>query len=213
MKKKKRFTEEQIIAVLKEKEAGVNDAASTGLRCDSLISRCEDIRQMKEANHSRWVRDDPLATGSIDGPDDVGGRLKLIRSDGEHVGHPVYNKSHRLSVHLHHHDRTALGRLAWPHPKFAGQIDRRNDGPAQVDHAENFIGRVWQWRRGRPSANFANGRRLNAECLLAKLECNDVQRRLTVHIGAQARHQNSSQLSPPLTAALPWNACTTLAVI
>jgi len=86
--------------------------ASTGLRCDSPILQCEHVRQMKEANHSRWVSDDPFATGSIDGADDVRGRLKLIDRDGEHVGHPVYNKSHRLSVHLHHHDRTALGRFA-----------------------------------------------------------------------------------------------------
>ncbi len=33
-----------MIAVLKEKEAGVNDVASTGLRCDSPILRCEHVR-------------------------------------------------------------------------------------------------------------------------------------------------------------------------
>ena len=142
------------------------------LTCHAAFSNCADMRL--SSSMRPIMRPSIASTPRTNELDDVGGDvrrgLNIFRRLREDVGDRVDEEADDLASDLDDDDDLARRRVGRGEAEAFGQIDDRQDGPAQVDDAAHVRGRVGQGGRGRPAADLAHRHDVDAEFLHSDTE-------------------------------------------
>ncbi|MCR6631797.1 MAG: hypothetical protein NVV74_18095 [Magnetospirillum sp.] len=97
----------------------------------------------------------------------LGNRLDVGAGDGDDVGHRVHQDAQHPVPHRHDDGDVARRRFGQMAGEAGAQVEDRNDGAAQVDHAAQMGRGVGQFGGCRPSFDFADGHDVHAVFLVS----------------------------------------------